>query len=162
VVVATNIAQKGIIRFKKEKRKDDGCDRQFCADTERQIMKVEKAKSDKWIDGKISELIKEGKPRDQAVAIAYSMSGKTKGEAKKAVMKAMKYECMKKSEDLLLDLTKRGFCDDPFSAFGCRIAIKNPVYSPDAFSVDDSVAKSFENIKKSNGEMLPDPLRKSK
>jgi hypothetical protein len=43
-------------------------------------------KSDDWISNKISYLVKEeGKPQDQAIAIAYSMAGRSRKDVKKSL-----------------------------------------------------------------------------
>lgn len=47
-------------------------------DAHEKLGKVSKSKSDEWISDKISLLVREGKPQDQAVAIAYSMAGRSK------------------------------------------------------------------------------------
>lgn len=49
-------------------------------------------KSDEWISNKISHLVKkEGKPQDQAIAIAYSMAGRSRGKVSKADSMAKDY-----------------------------------------------------------------------
>jgi hypothetical protein len=42
-------------------------------------------KSDDWVSNKISTLVREGKPQDQAVAIAYNMAGRSRKEVKKSL-----------------------------------------------------------------------------
>ena len=49
-----------------------------------------KAKTKEGISENISRLIKEGKPKDQAVAIAYSLAGKSKAKKKKTKKGAKK------------------------------------------------------------------------
>jgi hypothetical protein len=46
---------------------------------------LSKSKSDDWISNKISLLMHEGKPQDQAIAIAYNMAGRSKKKAKKSM-----------------------------------------------------------------------------
>ena len=47
---------------------------------------ISKAKSDDWISNKIRHLVTvEGKPQEQAVAIAHNMAGKSKDDAKKSL-----------------------------------------------------------------------------
>lgn len=43
---------------------------------------LEKSKSDDWISNKIRILMHEGKPQDQAIAIAYSMAGRSRKDNK--------------------------------------------------------------------------------
>jgi len=46
---------------------------------------MRKSKSDQWVSDKIRLLMHEGKPQDQAIAIAYSMAGRSKKKAKKSL-----------------------------------------------------------------------------
>jgi hypothetical protein len=46
---------------------------------------LSKSKSDDWVSNKINLLMHEGKPQDQAIAIAYSMAGRSKKKAKKSL-----------------------------------------------------------------------------
>lgn len=49
-------------------------------------------KSDEWISNKIRYLVKEeGKPQDQAIAIAYSMAGRSRKGVKKSLTEPRLY-----------------------------------------------------------------------